>query len=370
MKYAVIYFGFNNPHGHKRGVENVIEVQAQALPAHSRKYYLFFDARPSVTRWGDIISIGIKFGPLRFIITNIIVATLLHRLRRSDFDVILHSHNYLISLFLLWKSDLFSVHDGLWYQMKSVGRRSLLFWGVERIVYRRSKNLHCNSRFTYENSLLPKAGKPVHIIYCSTPLERRRSEGLQNPLRLTSKDTSMVFSVRSIEPRARIDLVIEAAERARDRQLPLSFFVAGKGPLLQYYRDEISRRGLTNIKLLGYVGDSELARLYAGCDCVLMMCEYGEGFGIPIIEGYLFGKAVLGSNRCAVPEILICQDHLVENDPDDVLRHLVALHISPAGSEKVESYYDQTFSNAVITTEFQVLYDAIFSPSRPVVATP
>lgn len=371
MKRAVIYFGFNNPHGHKRGVENVIEIQAQALPSNSRKYYLFFDAHPSATRWGDIISIGIKFGPLRFIIVNLVVARLLRRLRSSDFDVVLHSHNSLVSLFLWWKSDLFSVHDGLWYQMKSMGRRiSLLFWFIERLAYRRSKHLHCDSRFTYENSLLPGAGKPVSIIYCSTPLERRRTEGLQNPIRLTPKDTSMVFSVRSIEPRARIDLLVEVAERARDRQLPLSFFVAGKGPLLQYYRDEISRRGLTNIELLGYVSDSVLARLYAGCDQVLLTCEYGEGFGLPIIEGYLFGKTVIGSNRCAVPEILICQDHLVENDPDDVLSRLLALHTSPAASEKVVSYYYRRFSNAVITMEFQLLYDTVFSSSGKVVTAP
>lgn len=371
MKRAVIYFGFNNPRGHKRGVENSIEVQARALLGHNRKYYIFFDACPSVTRWGDVVSIGVKFGPLRFVTLNLVVARLLGRLRSQKYDVVLHSHNYLISLFLWWKSDLFSVHDGLWYQKKTVGSRTpLLFYFIERLVYRRSKNLHCNSRFTYDNSLLPGTGKPVRIIYNSTRLERLRAEGLQNPIRLAPNNTSMVFSVRSIEPRARIDLLVAVAERARDRRLPFSFFIAGKGPLLQYYRNEINRRELTNIVLLGYVSDAELVRLYAGCDLVLMTCEHGEGFGMPAIEGYLFGKTVVGSNRCAVPEVLVCQDHLVENDPDEIMSRLVALQTSSAASEKVVSYYGSRFSNTVITAEFRRLYDAVFASPGKVVTGP
>ena len=41
-RYQVIYFGFNNPMIHKRGVENVILFQSQSLKTDIIKYYIFF----------------------------------------------------------------------------------------------------------------------------------------------------------------------------------------------------------------------------------------------------------------------------------------------------------------------------------------
>jgi glycosyltransferase involved in cell wall biosynthesis len=360
MKRAVIYFGFNNPHVYKRGVENVIELQAGALPAYSRKYYLFFGARSSVTRWGDIVAIGIRFGLWRFLIMNLVVGMLLRRLRSSGFFVVLHSHNYLASLFLWWKSDLFSVHDGLWYQMKSVGRRNLLFWGVERIVYWRSKNLHCNSHFTYNTSQLSQARKPVRIIYCSTPLERFKTEEVPNPVGFEAKDGPVIFSVRSMELRARIDLVIEIAALAQKRSLKMSFVVAGKGPMLEYYRELIEGRGLQDVKLLGFISDTDLVARYRGCDCVLLPCENGEGFGLPIIEGYLFGKPVVASDRCAVPEVINDRKYLSDNDAEEMLGILQSTLAEENDGICFEEHYDRHFSNAVIVPQFSELYDAVF----------
>src|SRR5260370_4599917 len=139
MRRVIIFFGFNNPRGHKRGVENVIDIQAKALPEGTRKYYIFFDRSSSVSRWDDVIALGVRLGPLRFIVVNILVAKLRRRLRRKKCDLIMHSHNYLVSLFLWWKCDLFSVHDGLGYHNKAVGRLiPSLFYLVEACVYRRS----------------------------------------------------------------------------------------------------------------------------------------------------------------------------------------------------------------------------------------
>lgn len=364
MKRAVIYFGFNNPRGHKRGVENVIEIQAAALPGF-RKYYVFFDSQASVGRWGRIVSIGIKYGALRFFTLNVVVALLLRRLKRNGYDTIVHSHNYLMSLFLFRRSDLFSVHDGLWYQKKTVGSRiPLLFYFIERLVYSRTNLVHCNSWFTYRKSLLSTSGKCATVIYCSTPFERYREDGLRAPIHLPGRERVMVLSVRSIEPRARIDLLIHTAQRAHDRGLPFNFYVAGKGPLLEDFRREIGNRQLGNIELLGYVNDSELVRLYAGCELVLMTCEHGEGFGLPSIEGYLFGKPVIASNRCAVPEVLISREDLVENNPDEILDRLVAVQTSPTASENFVSYYRTRFSNQVITGEFEQLYRNAFELGR------
>jgi glycosyltransferase involved in cell wall biosynthesis len=359
LKRAVIYFGFNNPKHYKRGVENVVEVQASSLP-DATKYYVFFDSEDSLFRWGSIVCIGVRRGATRFIRLNLLLWYLLRRLK--DSAVILHSHNYLASLFLLRHTDLFSVHDGLWYQKRSVGSRiPWLFHFIEIRVYRRCKMLHCNSHFTLNNSLIGQVGRVAAVIPCSTPLEGLAEHGATHTWRFAPPTTTHVLSVRSIEPRARIDLLLEMAELAMAQNKAVHFTVAGKGPLLEIYRNEIRRRGLRNIELLGYVSDSDLARLYAGCDCVLMTCEHGEGFGLPLIEGYLFGKPVIASNRCAVPEIVISPEYLVENDAAAVLNRLISLRKCNTDPSEFVTYYNDRFSNRVIRGKFRQLYDLVVS---------
>lgn len=360
MKRAVIYFGFRDPRGHKRGVENVIVVQARALPG-CRKYYIFFDAHSSVRRWEDAIAIGLTFNVMRFIALNRLVMRLKERLEKRGYTVIIHSHNYLMSLLSWVETDAFTVHDGLWYQKKTIGSKcSWIYYLLERIVYKRTGRVHCNSRFTYQKSLLLASRKGASIIYCSTPLERIACERVVGPASSTQCDTSLVLSVRSMERRARIDLVLDTAERAQKENHPLRFIVAGKGPLLESYRREIVSRNLVNIKLLGYVSDSALARLYSSCDVVLMTCEDGEGFGLPIIEGYLFGKPVIASNRCAVPEVLLSPDYLVDNNCGQIIERLVKQSKVEVAPELFRDYYCKRFSNRVIEARFARFYDAVF----------
>jgi glycosyltransferase involved in cell wall biosynthesis len=361
MRQAVIYFGFRNPRGHKRGVENVIAVQAHALHGCC-KYYIFFDDHSSVARWGNIVAIGIKITPARFIALNLIVAQLKSRLIRRGYEVILHSHHYLMSLFLWSRTNVFTVHDGLWYQKKTTGSKiPWFFYLIERIVYGRVDHVHCNSRFTYRNSLLKVSGKAASIIYCSTPLERIRKLCIQESNQIAPLHKLIILSVRSMEQRARIDLLIEVAELSQIENRPFVFRIAGTGPLLEFYRKEIRSRGLANIDLLGYVSDSELVRLYAGCDAVLMTCEDGEGFGLPVIEGYLFGKPVIASNRCAVPEVLISPEYLIENSSDEIVNQLILRICAEAPAKLFQEYYRKRFSNFVIEAQYAEFYETVFS---------
>lgn len=356
MKQAILYMGFNGPRGHKRGVENVIAIQAASLESGIRKYFLYHGDRDEVLRWGDIVVIGIKLGWLRWIKLNCIVARLESKLRRRGYRLTIHSHSYLSTLFLARSTDIFTVHDGLFYQMKSVGKKiPSLFALIELLVYARVKLIQCNSKFTWDNSLLKHARKDVRVIYCSTPLEKLQAT-MDQTLPLNKNASATVLSVRSIEKRARIDLLLEVAARYDADGHRVHFLVAGKGPLLEHYRAEIRRRGIGNLELLGYVSDERLVDLYRRCDLLLMLCEYGEGFGLPAIEGYLFGKPVVASNRCAVPEVIQSPDYLVENDPSSIRATLDRTLAETQSAGKWSDYYQKRFSNRVIEHEFAQMY--------------
>lgn len=361
MTRLIIYTGFNNPQTYKRGVENIIETQAHAAGEQTRKFYLFFDQQHSIFRWNDIVCVGIKKGPARFIRLNLVVKAIYRKARRKGWKVVIHSHNYLMSAFLVYKTRIFTVHDGLWYLKKCFDSRApWIFWAIERFVYWRVKEIQCNSNFTYANSQLPALGRPSTVIYCTTPVERY---ALRKALKLVAETSHKweVLIVRSIEPRARIDLVIEVAKLAQAANLDMSFIVCGKGPLLDQYRSLGRSFGLGNIQFLGFVSDEELVARYRHCDCVLLTCENGEGFGLPIIEGYCFGKPVVASNKCAIPEVICDSIYLSSNNAVDILEKLRAVASMHVREDVYRVYYEKNFSNSVISQQFAELYGKAFS---------
>nr|WP_284701106.1 glycosyltransferase family 1 protein [Rhodoplanes tepidamans] len=87
----------------------------------------------------------------------------------------------------------------------------------------------------------------------------------------------------------------------------------GSGPL----RDEIAadpRLAATIVHLAG-VEDATVATLYRGAAfcCYPSRCE---GYGLPVVEAFRFGKAVLASTGGALPEVVA--DFSPCLDPDDV----------------------------------------------------
>ena len=344
MRKCVIYFGFNNPLKFKRGVENVILFQAQSLGENIEKYYIFFDDENAEFKWNGINCIGIRKNKFRFISLNKLINK-----KFKNKKYIIHSHNYLMSFFLLKKTDIFTVHDGLYYQSNAVNHKlQNLFKYIEKKVYKKSKLVHFISKFSKEKSLYE--GNNFKIIYNTTPFEQTISKDI--PEDNWKKGKRKIFTVRSIEERANIDLLIELAKRKRDYDIK----VAGKGPLLEKYREEIKQNQLENIELLGYIPDEEVGKYYESTDLVTVLAKYGEGFGLPIIEGYLYNKPVFASDVCAIPEIIINKDFLVKNNVED-LESKIEKYYEAIPGYNFKKYYEENFSYDKILKKYRQMYD-------------
>ena len=58
-----------------------------------------------------------------------------------------------------------------------------------------------------------------------------------------------------------------------------------------------------NIKYLGFLHDDQLSKLYSNCSGVVLL-SFCEGFGIPPIEGFLYGKPALVADAASLPEVV------------------------------------------------------------------
>ena len=346
MRKCVIYFGFNNPLKFKRGVENVILFQAQSLGENIEKYYIFFDDENVEFNWNGINCIGIRKNKFRFISLN----KLINKKFKNN-NYIIHSHNYLMSFFLWKNTDIFTVDDGLYYLSSHVKHKYRnIFKIIEKVVYRKSKLVHFISEFSKKQSLY-KGSKDI-IIYITTPLEKVQ---LKNSQKKWIENRVKIFTVRSIEERANIELLIELAKRKRNYDIK----IAGKGPLLEKYREEIRKNQLENIELLGYISDEEVRYFYETADLVIVLAKYGEGFGLPIIEGYLYNNPVFASDICAIPEIIIDKNFLVKNNVED-LESKIEKYYEELPVYNFKKYYEENFSYDKILKKYRQMYDKFF----------
>jgi glycosyltransferase involved in cell wall biosynthesis len=348
----VVYLGFNSMLKHKRGVENVIDFQSKASGSPIN-YYIHWDDKTNVYRYKGLICIGIKSNLFQFFVFNWVMI----KIKRREKSIFIHSHNSLMSMFGIFQTQLFTVHDALYYQHKAI-KHTLknIFYALELYLYQRVQDVHFISKYSKKMSLF--SGKKNFVIIPNTShLESsKRNVNFQknSPLKPEFKASSIkIFTVRSIEERSRVDLIIELAHQLEHTNF--EFFIAGKGPLLEFYNHQIQTLHLKNIQCLGYVSDTDLMKYYSKCDIVLMPAEYAEGFGLPIIEGYLFNKPVIASNKCAIPEVIISKEFLFENTVESMIEKLNFAKSKLNGSYK--AFYEDTFSNAHILSQFNAFYE-------------
>jgi len=345
----IVYFGYNDLRQHKRGVENVIDFQSKAID-FERVYYIHWGTDTILYRSKQFICVSIKkcwYWPL-------ILNMILFRIKRKH-GFIIHSHNPLFSFVSYLNSDILSIHDALYYLDKSKHiKGNPFFYMIEKLVYYRCSQVHFISNYTKRQSLF--GNRKNFTIIPNTSHFEPLVPFLVLP-QVSISNTKNILIVRSIEERARFDLLLQVAKRLE--VYDYKFLVAGKGPLLEHYQKEIQTKKLRNIEMLGYVNDEQLLYLYSKCDIVLMIAEYGEGFGLPIIEGYLFNKPVIASNRCAIPEVIISDNYLFENIVDDIIRS-IDFAFSSQNSNNFRAYYDDKFSNSIVLAQFNKLYSYFY----------
>ena len=74
---------------------------------------------------------------------------------------------------------------------------------------------------------------------------------------------------------------------------------------LRYNGEEIINkiRSVSNVRILGYQSREVVEFLLANCICVVLL-SFCEGFGIPPLEGFGYGKPALTSDLMSLPEVV------------------------------------------------------------------
>jgi glycosyltransferase involved in cell wall biosynthesis len=128
----------------------------------------------------------------------------------------------------------------------------------------------------------------------------------------------VVLSVGRFYPRKRLDVLLRAAARLRERIPELEVRIAGGGPEEARLTKVCREQKLGDIVTWRKdISQAELAREYQACD-VFCLPSVQEGFGIVFLEAMAAGKPIVAVRAAAVPEV-VRHGLLVEPDSDEAL---------------------------------------------------
>jgi glycosyltransferase involved in cell wall biosynthesis len=148
------------------------------------------------------------------------------------------------------------------------------------------------------------------------------AERLRERARILGGEGEMILSVGVIQTRKNTLNMLKALQTLPAKyRLVLS---GGNGYGSEAIHEFIRAESLgERVKLLGFVDDSQLARLYQAAS-VFLFPSLEEGFGIPVLEAVANGVPVVTSNVSSLPEVggeaaLYVDPH----DPVDIARKVV-----------------------------------------------
>lgn len=137
----------------------------------------------------------------------------------------------------------------------------------------------------------------------------------------------VAFTARRMVNRVGIAELIAAAQKLRQDGVRISFKIAGKGPLLEEYRDAVRRDGLADdVEFLGFISEDDLVLAYQAADVTILPTQSLEGFGTIISESLACGTPAIGTPVGGIVETLAAIDPslLARSATPDAIANLLA----------------------------------------------
>jgi glycosyltransferase involved in cell wall biosynthesis len=129
----------------------------------------------------------------------------------------------------------------------------------------------------------------------SNEIDFKNKLGIQGPI---------ILSVQRLHSRKGLNYLIDAVPSVLKKIPSAQFIIVGKGPEKTNIENKIENLGIeNNVKLVGFVIDSELPMYYAYCNLFVLHSIY-EAFGIVLLEAMASEKPVISTTVGGIPEVV------------------------------------------------------------------
>jgi glycosyltransferase involved in cell wall biosynthesis len=180
---------------------------------------------------------------------------------------------------------------------------------VERWYLRRARRVHALSRFSGDAFVTQHRldrGR-VAIIPPGVDLERFQP-GPRSEARASlglPEGRPILLSVRRLTARMGLDVLLRSMRQVADAVPDVMLLIGGTGPMRPQLEALIAELGLgENVKLCGFIPDTELPLYYRAANLFVLPSLASEGFGLITLEALACNLPVLGTPVGATVELL------------------------------------------------------------------
>ncbi len=244
---------------------------------------------------------------------------------RIEFDIV-HAHDWLVCVAAKSIKKELNIPLVATIHATEHGRNGGIFTQLQRdishkeweLCYEANKVIVCSNYMRTEVQTvfqLPE-GK-IEMIPNGVDIEMISGEGVSWKQKYGKETDIYVFSVGRIVKEKGFQTIIDAAPQILAKYPNVKFMIAGKGPLLESYREQIKEKSLQDsVHFLGFVNDQLRNQILNGCD-ICLFPSYYEPFGIVALEGMIAGKPTIVSDTGGLGEIVTHKDTGLKIYPKD-----------------------------------------------------
>lgn len=197
-----------------------------------------------------------------------------------------------------------------------------------RLAVRYSKRVVAITQFCVEGSPIAKS---TLIIPYGVDLDLYEPSARDEELRLSwggGERDVVVFCAQRLALVKRVDQVLAVAEALKSAVTAnggrFIFVIAGRGEEWDALKKLVVQHGLHNVRLLGFVPESEMPRHFASADIFVSHSMY-ETFGVMFAQAMASGVPIVAARTSCVPEVVVEGESALLAEPFDLLefeRHI------------------------------------------------
>ncbi|MBO0959498.1 glycosyltransferase family 4 protein [Neobacillus sp. MM2021_6] len=267
-----------------------------------------------------------------------------HLSKEIKFDLI-HAHDWLVGAASIALKGLLKVPLLTTIHATEHGRNNGIHTEMQQFIHEKEQQLIVESdelivcsEYMREGLISVFKAKNEKISIIPNGIEPLRAEINVGEIYPELKQRNYIFSIGRIVKEKGFETIIEAAAYAKEMDSECFFVIAGKGPLLQAYQEQIIARNLDkHVIFIGYISDEQRNALIQGSAMAVIPSLY-EPFGIVALETMILGKPTIVANTGGMKGIV---KHLqtgmlmVPGDAKSLLEQIEFLLNNPVKAEEI-----------------------------------
>jgi glycosyltransferase involved in cell wall biosynthesis len=310
---------------HVGGIERVVYEQSKRLLQKSFDVMVLTNRIDTAKQYSydgikvqcyDSLSLGFRLG-IPYPIPNVTSFKIFLKSVQSSDLIHVHGHPYLSSFIaaeiakryskplVLTQHNTFIEYDNIWDTVEKVND-----FVIGKEVLKEADKIIVVSYAT-KNYVLSLGANPkkIEVIHNGVDLIRFKPlTGIKDEIRRKlgiSKNATVAITVRRLVYKNGIDTLIESAEIAIKKNPRLVFLVIGAGPDFGEVKAKIKQLGIEkNLRLTGFVSDTDLPFYYNAADFFVLPSKSGEGLPLVALEAMACGLPVIATNVGGASEIV------------------------------------------------------------------